>query len=202
MEHGGTKGGRPRGFDRDGAVAVAMRLFWRHGFEGVSTATLSRAMGIAPPSLYAAFGSKADLYREALDLYARQAGAFAAAWEGVTSPAEGLRRMFDQAIAAVADPASNERGCMISTGLVEAHPEHAGLAAELAGRRQALRDAIATEMARWLPPAEADGLARLASAVLQGIAVQARDGATPDELRAVAAAAVACASRSGTLPHV
>ncbi|WP_163368077.1 TetR/AcrR family transcriptional regulator, partial [Enterobacter hormaechei] len=53
----------PRTFDRDQAVDIAMRLFWRHGYEGVSLNDLTAAIGIAPPSLYAAFGSKAGLYR-------------------------------------------------------------------------------------------------------------------------------------------
>ena len=48
-----------------------MRLFWRHGYEGVSFGQLTAALGIAAPSLYAAFGNKAALYREALDRYER-----------------------------------------------------------------------------------------------------------------------------------
>ena len=61
--------GRPRGFDRDAALRRAMELFWRRGFEGVSMADLTAAMGIAAPSLYAAFVSKEALFREAIALY-------------------------------------------------------------------------------------------------------------------------------------
>src|SRR5215510_3406628 len=64
-----SRGGRPRGFDRDQALDVAMRLFWRHGYEGVSVGDLTARLGIAAPSLYAAFGSKAELYRAALVRY-------------------------------------------------------------------------------------------------------------------------------------
>ena len=67
------EGGRPRGFDREAAIATAMELFWRHGYEGVSINDLTHTIAIAPPSLYAAFGSKACLSGEALDRYAAAA---------------------------------------------------------------------------------------------------------------------------------
>src|SRR5918993_4559717 len=64
--------GRPRGFDREAALAQAMRLFWLKGFEATSIADLTGAMGIGSPSLYAAFGSKEALYAEALRYYDAQ----------------------------------------------------------------------------------------------------------------------------------
>ena len=61
--------GRPRSFDRQQALSRAMHLFWQKGFEETSMSDLTQTMGIAPPSLYAAFGSKEALFTEALDLY-------------------------------------------------------------------------------------------------------------------------------------
>lgn len=61
--------GRPRTFDRDTALDQAMEVFWRHGYEGATIAQLTEAMGINPPSLYAAFGSKEALLKAALDRY-------------------------------------------------------------------------------------------------------------------------------------
>src|SRR5690606_6207018 len=69
------RGGRPWSFDRQDAIETAMRLFWRHGYEGVSISDLTKEIGVAPPSLYAAFGSKAGLYREALERYEANFGA-------------------------------------------------------------------------------------------------------------------------------
>ena len=62
--------GRPRRFDLDQAVGVAQRLFHERGYDAVSVADLTQALGINPPSFYAAFGSKAGLYGRILDRYA------------------------------------------------------------------------------------------------------------------------------------
>lgn len=61
--------GRPRSFDKEAALERAMEVFWRLGYEGASMTDLTAAMGIASPSLYAAFGSKEALFRQALDHY-------------------------------------------------------------------------------------------------------------------------------------
>src|SRR5687768_4018099 len=61
--------GRPRSFDRDAALERAMELFWRQGYESTSISDLTAAMGITPPSLYAAFGDKERLFLEAVERY-------------------------------------------------------------------------------------------------------------------------------------
>ena len=62
--------GRPRSFDRTTALRRAMEVFWRKGYDNASMADLTAAMGINPPSLYAAFGSKEELYRAAIHHFA------------------------------------------------------------------------------------------------------------------------------------
>jgi AcrR family transcriptional regulator len=177
----------PRSFDRDQAIETAMRLFWRHGYEGVSVADLTGAIGIAPPSMYAAFGSKAGLYREALDLYAGLPGALDG-MKGAETLEQAVTGLLDAAVRAVT---AECRGCMISTGLIEGATEQQELARELGDRRRALRDRIADALSRWLERAEAERLAAYLSAVQQGMSVQARDGATSKELSRIADETVA-----------
>jgi TetR/AcrR family transcriptional repressor for divergent bdcA len=61
--------GRPRSFDPDEAVATAQQLFHARGYDAVSVGDVTKALGINPPSFYAAFGSKAGLYARVLDRY-------------------------------------------------------------------------------------------------------------------------------------
>ena len=61
--------GRPREFDVEQALDQALEVFWRNGYEGASISELTQAMGISPPSLYAAFGNKEGLFRKTLDRY-------------------------------------------------------------------------------------------------------------------------------------
>ncbi|MFK4808772.1 TetR/AcrR family transcriptional regulator [Devosia sp. ZW T5_3] len=68
--------GRPRQFDRDAALAAAMRVFWRHGYAGASIGTLIAAMGISRATLYASFGDKETLFRKVMDLYEREKTAY------------------------------------------------------------------------------------------------------------------------------
>ena len=80
--------GRPREFDLNDALDRAIEVFWRNGYEGASVAELCEAMGIRPPSLYAAFENKAGLFRHALDRYLEQrAGYWDEALEAPTARA-------------------------------------------------------------------------------------------------------------------
>ena len=184
-----TRRGGPRTFDRAQAVDIAMRLFWRHGYEGVSLNDLTSAIGIAPPSLYAAFGSKAGLYRETLDHYIGLP-ASVQDMSGAVSLQEAIETLLRKAIDAVIDP-DRERGCMISSGMTECASEHAGLALELAERRNGMRAMIEEALTRWLEAERSVSLARYLVAVLQGLSIQARDGASRRELEQVSAEAIA-----------
>ena len=61
--------GRPREFDRALALRNALKLFWELGYMQTTMSQLCKVMGIKSPSLYCAFGSKAELFLEALAFY-------------------------------------------------------------------------------------------------------------------------------------
>lgn len=191
MEKGVKRtGGRPRGFDREAALESAMRLFWRHGYEGVSFQLLTTTLGVAAPSLYAAFGNKEALYREALDRYADMRGASDLSFMDEALPLrEAVRLLLDGTAQGLVDP-KGEIGCMLTTGMIASHPDHADLAHELAQRRAAFRELLAAKLRHWLAPARANRLSRYIVAVMQGLAIQARDGYSLKDLREVASEAL------------
>ena len=190
-------GGRPRGFDRDTALDTAMRLFWRHGYEGVSFQQLTTTLGIAAPSLYAAFGNKAALYREALDRYAALRGASDLSFmDAASSLRDAVGLLLDGTARGLVDPAG-EIGCMLNTGMLASHPDLADLARELTERRAAFRILLVEKLRLWLPSTEAERMARYVVAVMQGLAIQARDGYTLAELQGVAVDAVGAIGACG-----
>jgi len=60
---------RPKAFDQQQALAAAIEVFSQQGFEGSSTDSLLKAMGISRQSLYDTFGDKWQLYLQALQCY-------------------------------------------------------------------------------------------------------------------------------------
>ncbi|TNC11759.1 TetR/AcrR family transcriptional regulator [Methylobacterium terricola] len=179
------RGGRPWSFDRDAAIETAMLLFWRHGYEGVSIGDLTKAIGIAPPSLYAAFGSKAGLYRRAMERYEESRGILdVAAIRSAASLPDAVRVLLTNAVSAVTER-PHERGCMISSGLVACHPDHADLARDAAARREALRRRIIAALSPFARDDRLETLSRHLVAVMQGLSIQARDGVAPSDLHAI-----------------
>lgn len=173
---------RPREFDRDEALAEAMRLFWAQGYENTSISQLTNAMGISSPSLYAAFGDKRRLFDEAVECY--EAGPTAVARRAMAAPtaAQVFDRLMEFAVIEYQRP-GNPRGCMVITDPVCSEQRVRCRAAIAARLRKAAR---AGELATGTDPR---ALADFMFAVLTGLSTHARDGATPKQLRAVADAA-------------
>lgn len=186
--------GRVPTFDHDEALEIALDLFWRHGYEGVSVAELCRAIGIAAPSLYHAFGSKADLYRDAVRLY-RATNMTAEDVASASSARSAALDMLRRGVAAVTRP-GRPLGCMVSSGLLMVGVDGAELAEELqvlrAELRKALEQRIIRDVNEGALPATTDPatVARFYATILQGLSVQAVDGATRAELDAVVRAAM------------
>ena len=149
-QEGARRAGRPRSFDREAALSEAMRTFWKHGYEGASIPNLTRAMGITPQSLYAAYGSKADLYREALEHYAQGAGAYAAlALTEETDVFTAIGRVLRES-AKVFTEKDSPRGCMISLEMLSCSPEGEAVAIRARELRRAAitRTQVRLERAR------------------------------------------------------
>jgi AcrR family transcriptional regulator len=188
--------GRPLSFDRDSALEQAMLLFWRHGYEATSLAELTRAMGVTPPSIYAAYGDKKGLFREAVARYLAQPKPPAAMVAEAESATAAARWLLEGAAVMFTGEATPP-GCLLASSAIAVSAEAEDLRRELAairlGVEAALRDRILADMAAGILPAATDAatLAAMVTAVIQGLSTLARDGAPRERLLAVARFALA-----------
>ena len=187
--------GRPRSFDRDKALLAAVRVFRERGYEGATLADLQEAMGgISPPSLYAAFGSKEELFKEAVSRYVESTGqAGRCALEApATSTRDAIEQVLRANVAAITK-AGEPRGCMLVLGALNSISEDADGAAvseHLHRMRLASYRTIADRIRRGIREGDvprgtdAEGLTTFVTALINGLSVLARDGASRTALSA------------------
>lgn len=171
--------GRPRKLCPDQAAQIAMKLFWQKGYDAVGIADLTEAMGIKSPSLYAAFGSKANVFAAALTAY-----------DGLVSP------HFAPAFAEQTAKGFATRLLEIAADIYTSHPEHLGClvldgarnsddpdaTAHAAGHRRAFTSAIA----RRLADLGAENSAQMAdhmTVAMFGLSGAARSGVPADAIK-------------------
>lgn len=181
--------GRPREFDKDAALKVARDLFWERGYEAVSMADLTVALGLASARIYAAFGSKEQLFRDAvLDYEAREGGFADRALAEEPTARQAIERMLYEAI----DLYTHEegpRGCMVVSSAINCTAENNGIRGWLEDHRRARTAAIvarvqkAVRMGELARRVDAKAVGNLCAVALHGISVQARDGSSRETLR-------------------
>ena len=184
----GAGRGRPRQFDRDEALGQALSLFWRYGYSSTSISALTEAMAITAPSLYAAFGSKEQLFYEAVDRYADTHGALLyAPLQGAGSAHDAVRSLLAGA-AALFSAKGNPAGCFLMTG-TSCSADCAYIEDTLRQRRkekeQALQACIQQGIRRGELPAgtDASALAKFFNTVMQGNVVQALGRVLKEQVR-------------------
>ncbi len=183
--------GRPLSFDRDAALHQAMLAFWRNGYETTSVADLTAAMGITPPSLYAAFGDKRRLFLEAMRRYAGDPAELDRSLAGAPTARDAARAMLEAAATAFTGEAT-PKGCLLASAAASGSHEAADVRAAIAGVRQDVARRLVARIdqdvaAGALPgTTDAAGLSDLVIAVVQGMSVLARDGVARERLLALA----------------
>lgn len=182
--------GRHREFNIDEALDAALLVFWQKGYEGTSFEDLTRATGVARPGLYSAFGNKEALFRKALDRYDSTYMAFMSAALNAPRSREVVRRILEGSVE-VQTLNGASCGCLGINGALACSDEAESIRQELIRRRNATEAALRARLKRSCQegdlPRSAD-CAMLASYVMtisQGMAVQAKAGASKETLGAI-----------------
>lgn len=174
--------GRPRRFDADEAIATAQQLFHARGYDAVGVADVTAALGINPPSFYAAFGSKAGLYARVLERYnAVNAVPLADLLRDDRPTSECLASVLEEAARYyAANPEA--AGCLVLEGVRcdDQNAREAARAYNLAAEG-VIRDYVAARC-----PEQAEQLTDFVSTTMSGLSAKARDGHGLDQLLATA----------------
>lgn len=182
--------GRPREFDRAEALAKARDAFWKRGYEGTSMADLVEALGIASARIYAAFGSKDELFREAVALYEEGEGGFADRALSEPTARAAIERMLRDAVDAYTRP-GRSWGCMVVSAATNCSSTNDAVMEWLAEHRRARTASIIERLRQAVidgeMPAKTDvqALGDYFAALLHGLSVQARDGISRRRLLAL-----------------
>jgi AcrR family transcriptional regulator len=187
--------GRPLSFDRDAALDAAMHVFWEHGYEAASISELTAAMGITPPSLYAAFGDKEHLFLEAIERYGKGPGGFGLRALEEPTAHGAIKRLLEDAATELSNPC-HPTGCMLVMAATNCSVAAEHIQTALARRRAlneaALKERIQCGIDEGELPADvnAEALAGFYATVYQGMSMQAKDGASRTSLLASACTAM------------
>lgn len=182
--------GRPRSFDTEVALSEALTVFWEHGYEGASLALLTEAMGISRKSIYAAFGTKEDLFLKVLQLYEQGPGAYARESVYATTARDVARSYLEGAVRAGTQP-GRPAGCLgvraaLAVGVTGEAVQDI-LTSWRAQSQDGLRERFQKAIDEGDLPADADAglIACYLTTVADGISVQAQGGASRATLQRV-----------------
>ena len=186
-----AKPGRPRSFDRQEALRRAMNVFWALGYEGTTLVDLLTAMGnITPTSFYAAFGSKEELFREAVQLHSTTFGANIVRHLNEQAATRASIEAFLRAAVNVFCETDHPRGCITVLGATNCTRSNEKIQDHLRQIRLTTYKAIRQRLERGVKegdlPAKTDlnGLASFYTTVLHGLSIQARDAVSRKALTA------------------
>src|SRR5438093_370186 len=119
--------GRPRQFDPAEVEEALLGVFWSRGYARTSIEELTEATGLLRGSLYAAYRSKEDMFRAAVNRYvADLAAAIATDKRGL----DGAQHVLETVVRLTAGD-QERRGCLVLNAIPESHALSAETQAQL-----------------------------------------------------------------------
>ncbi len=176
-------------FDRDQVVDKAVNLYWEKGYHGTSMRNLQDVIDMRPGSIYATFGSKDGLFREALERYALGGlQQLEQLRQETGSPTQALKEFIKLQVIGTLDSAPSNM-CMLTKSVAELTSEQPELLAEAKGLLKRVEQAFvrllieAQEMGELDSSGDVDKLARHLQVQIAGLRTYARvsDGEAPLE---------------------
>lgn len=184
--------GRPREFDRDKAIEIAMNTFWDKGFESTSLADLRTILNLSSASFYAAFGSKKALYRECLERYTQSCGeVISFLHDDSIPPKQAIQNMLEHTIA-VQTSSTSPQGCMAVLSGLNCCDDNKEVEELTFLVRKQTRDAILRCVKRGIQLGElasttnAECFTLMIDSFVKGISIQAKDKTSREQLLAAA----------------
>ncbi|KMJ15882.1 TetR/AcrR family transcriptional regulator [Serratia marcescens] len=180
--------GRPKQFDRDRALESALDLFWRHGYEATSLADLVEVTGAKAPTLYAEFGNKEGMFRAAVERYLQKYTTCTnQLLEQALPVAEIVEAYVRSSVEVFTDP-DTPSGCFMVCASAALSSASDDVAQMLRKKHHAQESALKAcfdrkvQQGELLAKTDTALLAKYVICTIEGMSVQAREGASRSDL--------------------
>jgi AcrR family transcriptional regulator len=185
------KRGRPKCFDEKEVLRKAMLLFWEYGYESTSIGDLTKVLGVTAPSLYSTFGDKAELFQKCLQYYDQNESCeMEKIFNQATSIKQGLHQYLLQSTLYLIQK-HKPAGCMYVVSTMNCSQENQFLQDALCEKRHQKKQKIYEYLEKaqiqneLRDHVDIRALSDYYTTVMQGMSIQARDGAQVEQLKNV-----------------
>lgn len=187
---------RSKEFDEERALAAAVNVFWRKGYENSSLEALMGEMGIAKQSLYDTFGGKRALFLKAMAFYRESTNSsLRQSLASAPTVREGFRKVLLGLVAETRE--QHARGCLLLSANMERDVDDEEIARFLEDNQAEVESIFVDALRRaqrggeFGPEKDAGALAKFFVATIQGMRAMARLKSDRRALRQVARIALA-----------
>ncbi|MFT0211577.1 TetR/AcrR family transcriptional regulator [Pseudomonas sp. F1_0610] len=186
-----TKRGRPKRFDEQEALQKAMLLFWQNGYIATSISDLTQALGITAPSLYCSFGDKASLFNRCIDYYlTHEACPILPIMEKAKTAKVAFELLMYDSAKRLVQP-DKPMGCMLITATMSGAHEIPEVQHNVQEKRKSYKQHLLQRLQLGIEQGDVAANAPIQAitdfylTVINGLTVQACDGASLEELNHV-----------------
>lgn len=180
--------GRPKTFEKNEVLKLAMLHFWEHGYNSTNLDELLKSMGIKKSSFYRTFKSKEEVFSLSLDLYRQETFA----WLNELSQKEGIKEALKQMVQTTiveVEQYGTVKGCLLMNSGKECYQKHPTLSHQISIEFEAIYQFITSfiEKAQHnqeiTNPMKANKIAMRYLTIYNGIIMMLQAGAKIDDVQ-------------------